>query len=168
MDRNRTRDDVRFAERQTFPSWMGPALLVLAVPGPLLAIAAVVGEQGLTRNSLSLVAVVVALTVAPLPLLLRSAMQTQVTDDGLQIQYWPFHRSPRAVPFDEIDDVRVESRRSYQYGIRWTRTGWEYTPNSRDGVAVTRQEQKPVFVGSDRPHELAMAIREGLRAYRRR
>lgn len=164
MDGNRTRAEVHFDERQTLPSWMGPAILVLAVPGPLLATAAVVGEQGLTRSSLALIAAVVALTVVPFPLLLRSVMRTQVTGDGLRIRYWPFHLSPRTVPFDEIDDVRVESRRSYQYGIRRTRAGWEYTPNSREGVETVRREQKPVFVGSDRPHELATAIREGLRA----
>ncbi|WP_276254063.1 hypothetical protein [Halomontanus rarus] len=167
MVEDRTRTDVRFEERQTLPSWMGPALLVLSIPGPLLASIAVVGEQGVTRRSIAVVALVAALAVLPIGLL-RSAMRTRVTDDGLEIRYWPFHRTPRTIPFEELEDVRVERRRSYQYGIRWTRAGWEYTPNSRDGVELTRRGQKPVFVGSDRPHELATAIREALGARRRR
>lgn len=166
MVEDRTRTDVRFDERQTLPSWMGPALLVLTIPGPLLASIAVVGEQGVTRSSIAVIALVVALAVLPIGLL-RSAMRTRVTDDGLEIRYWPFHPTPRTIPFEAIDDVRVERRRSYQYGIRWTRSGWEYTPNSREGVELARRGQKSVFVGSDRPHELATAIREELGARRR-
>lgn len=157
---------MRFDERQTLPSWMGPALLVLAIPGPLLAVIVVVGEQGVTRSSIAVIALVVALTVLPIGLL-RSVMRTRVTDDGLEIRYWPFHPTPRTISFEELEDVRVTRRRSYQYGIRWTRSGWEYTPNSREGVELTRRGQKSVFVGSGRPHELATAIREGLGARRR-
>ncbi len=61
-----------------------------------------------------------------------------------------------------------EERRSYSYGLRWTRSGWEFAPDSSEGIRIYRESSKPIFLGSERPHDLLTAIESGRRNRDRR
>ena len=163
-----------FEERQSHPSWLGPVLLALAVPA-LVVTAVVVFDDtgtgtgtgvGVTPESIGTLLVVALAVLGPIPVLDRAELRTTVQDDGIAIRYVPFHRTERYVSFDDLTDVRRAQRRPYQYGIRRTRWGWEYRPNSSVGVECYRETGPPIFLGSERPHELQTAIEAGLRAGR--
>lgn len=154
---------VRFEERQTVPSWLAPAVFVLAVPSVVLAVGTVFGTEGVDRSSLSTVGVVVLVSVVPIPVVARMAMRTRVTEDALAVRFWPFHRTPRELPVAEITEVQVEAHRSFNYGVGWTPDAWTYVPRGGEGVRIERREKKAVFVGSERPRELARAIRTARR-----
>ena len=152
-----------FEERQSMPSWFGPALVALSVPALVVAAAAILDAEGVTGESVALLAVVAVLVLVPIPLFVRATLRTTVSDDGLVFRFTPFHRSDRTVRFDDIEEVRRSERRAYQYGLQRTRWGWEYRPNSTVGVEIYRENGPPIFLGSERPHELRTAIEEGLR-----
>lgn len=157
-----------FEERQSPPSWLFPAVIVLSVPGLVVALVAVLGTSGVTLESVG-TAVVFAVTVlVPIPLVRRLALRTAVRDDGIYFRFSPIHRSDRRIPFSEIRDVRRAERRAFQYGLRRTRWGWEYRPNSSAGVEIRRTDGPAIFLGSERPHELRQAIEDGLRRERER
>ncbi len=160
--------DLAFEECQTFPSWMGPALIALSLPALLVTPILIFADEGVTLESTAIVVATVVIVVAPLPFLLRSTLHTEVREDGVYFRYWPFHRSYRHVPFSAIQDVRREERRSYSYGLRWTRSGWEYAPDSSEGIRIYRENSKPIFLGSERPHDLLTAIESGRRNRDRR
>ena len=164
MDRpdrtGRATDDPAFDERQSLPSWLGPALVALSLPAIPIAAVAVLDAEGPTLEAIALVA---ASVLAPISLVLRSTLRTTVREDGVYVRFSPIHRSDRRIAFDEIRDVRRSDRRAYQYGIRRTRWGWEYRPNASEGVEIYREEGSNVFLGSERPRELRTAIETGIR-----
>lgn len=158
-----TSDTVRFEEHQAVPSWLVPAVCVLSVPAVVLAAGAVFGSEGIDRSSLAMVGIVVLASVLPIPVVARMAMRTRVTESALAVRFWPFHLTPREVPLAAITDVRVEPHRSLNYGVQWTLNAWKYVPQSGEGVRIERDERTDVFVGSERPRELARALRSGRR-----
>ncbi|SDK20504.1 hypothetical protein [Natronorubrum texcoconense] len=168
----RTRDDeggestarrVTFEERQTLPSWFGPAVVVLSVPTLAVTVVVVFEAEGATRESLALGVLLALVVLGPLPLLFRSALRTEVRADGVFFRFSPFHLSDRHVPFEEIEDVRRSERRAYNFGLKRTRWGWEYRPNSTEGVEIYRAAGPAIFLGTERPHELREAIEAGMR-----
>ena len=98
----RTRDDdgeestarrVTFEERQTLPSWFGPAVVALSVPTLVVTVVVVFETEGATRESLALGVLLALVVLGPLPLLFRSALRTEIRDDGVFFRFSPFHLS---------------------------------------------------------------------------
>lgn len=69
----------------------------------------------------------------------------------------------RRVPLDSIQSVETiqhDIARDYGgFGIRSTREGKAYTAGSSGGVRVTLASKEKLVVGSERPEELATALR---------
>ncbi|WP_049925421.1 hypothetical protein [Halopiger goleimassiliensis] len=152
-----------YSESQSLPSWLPTALLVVSAPSLLLVAVVLVDEYGLTLQAEFYVTAVAVLVLGPIPLVHRAGLRTEVRDDGLWFRFVPIHRSDRHVPFESIERVRLAERRAFQYGIQRTRWGWEYRPNASEGVEVYRREGPPLFLGSERPHELRTTIETGMR-----
>lgn len=89
---------------------------------------------------------------------------TEVRDDGLYIRFAPLHRSFRRVPWTAIDSVEATSYRPLReyggWGIRWRPGAIAYNVSGSRGVLLTRPDDRDLLVGSQRPDELATAIRE--------
>lgn len=94
-------------------------------------------------------------------------LDTEVRGDGLYIQFWPVHQSPRRIPFEDIEDVSVTTYSAMEFG------GWAwgirigpsldsiaYRLRGSDGVRVTRTNDQDLFIGSQSAQELADAIRK--------
>ncbi|GEM_PF-5441589 len=156
---------VVFEERQSHPSWLGPAMLVLSLPTLVVVTVLTIDDTGTNGQSVVTLALIALLVLGPIPILVRAELRTTVRDDGIAVRYAPFHRTDRHIAFEELTDVRRAERRAYQYGIRRTRWGWEYRPNSSAGVECYRETGPPIFLGSERPHELRTAIENGMRRH---
>ncbi|QRV15345.1 hypothetical protein JMJ58_00095 [Haloterrigena salifodinae] len=157
-----------FEEHQSMPPWFGPALVALSAPALPVAAVVILDAEGVTGESVAILAAVAVLVLAPIPVFARARLRTTVREDGVAFRFSPFHRSERRVRFDEITDVRRSERGAYQYGLRRTRWGWEYRPNAREGVEIRRERGPAIFLGSERPRELLTAIETGLRQSRTR
>lgn len=163
-----TDDGPAFEERQSMPTWFGPALVAISVPGLLITAVAVVGTEGITVESIAIVASLAGFVLGPVPLLARARLRTTVRENGVAFRFSPFHRSERTVLFGEIEEIRGSERRAYQHGLRRTRWGWEYRPNAGEGVEIYRENGPPIFLGSERPYDLQAALEEGMRRDRTR
>ena len=89
-------------------------------------------------------------------------LRAEVRDDGIYVEMWPIHRSPRRIPWDEIE--RYESRRYRPirefggWGIRWAPGRIAYTVSGDRGVWIERTNGRSVLVGSRRADEFVSAI----------
>jgi hypothetical protein len=160
-----------------------PAVFLLA--GMLRRTATVVGGTGALRAVASSVAadqpvvvaafvlagvVVLLVSAAVVPLLVRSVrraldreVHVRVTDGGVGIErtgsrYW---QSPGvAIPFGAITTVEYVDRdeSSFRVELGDVRAEKFFAGRSREWVRLERADEPAVYVGSDRPRELAEAI----------
>ncbi|MFC4448278.1 hypothetical protein [Halorussus aquaticus] len=104
------------------------------------------------------------LALGGVALLLRVAtLRTEVREDGIYVEFAPFHRSFRRIPFSDLADVQETGYGPLRYGgwgIRWSPDGIAYTASGRSGVRFEQADGKSTFVGSDRPDELVAAVQE--------
>ena len=62
-----------------------------------ITVVVVFETAGVTRESLATVGLIALIVLGPLPLLFRSALRTQVRDNGITVRFRPFHRYDRHV-----------------------------------------------------------------------
>lgn len=123
-------------------------VVVTGIPIPVI-LGAVMGVRGVLLG--------IVLVLAPLALFVPARLTTEVTADGLSIQFFPFHLQTRCIPFSEIESVEGVQLSASSYGVDWTRTGWTYTAAGTEGVRI-RRDDRDVFVGTQRPDELIGAL----------
>jgi hypothetical protein len=122
---------------------------------------------------LGVVGLVTVVGSGPLGLVLTGAicgfmwslrLVTEVRDDGLYIRFAPLHRSFRRVPWTAIESAEATTYRPLReyggWGIRWRPGAIAYNVRGSRGVFLTRSDDRDVLLGSQRPDELATAIRE--------
>lgn len=83
-----------FTEEQRFEPWISALVVVTGVPAPVV-LGAVMGVRGVLLG--------IVLVLAPLAVFVPARLTTDVTDDGLSIRFFPFHRRARHVPFSKIE-----------------------------------------------------------------
>jgi len=102
-------------------------------------------------------------TVLVVLLAVTVELTTEVCVDGLYLRFFPFHLS-----FRRIDLVQVTRCQAVTYwpilqyggwGIRWTWKGKAYNISGHRGVRLDYANGRHLLIGSQRPEELADAIR---------
>jgi Family of unknown function (DUF6141) len=98
-----------------------------------------------------------------LPLLLYSTrLLTEVRDDGIYVKFFPFHRSPRRIPFGDVTQstaLTFHPIRDYGgWGVRCGPEGRAYIVSGDRGVQLKLSNGEILLVGSQRPDELVRAI----------
>ena len=127
-----------------------------------------VGNRPSSDTALLVTAVLVALLdVGLIALFLVAHLRTEVRGDGLYLRYFPFHLSFRPIPLDRVTAVEAVTYRPLRqyggWGIRWARKGRAYNPTGDRGVKLTYVDGRHLLIGSQRPEELAAAIKPLLR-----
>ncbi|HMB49021.1 hypothetical protein [Natronoarchaeum rubrum] len=147
--------DVHFRETQRFRQpWLWGLLIGVAVlvGGSLYA-------EGASGPG---TAIGLAVVVALLALFAVAKLTVEVRGDGVRIQFFPFHLSPRRIPLEAIERseaVEYSPIRDYGgWGIRWTGGGKAYNVSGSEGVRVDRRDAKQLLIGSQRADELEAAI----------
>jgi hypothetical protein len=99
------------------------------------------------------VLVVLAITAA-----LLTSLNVSVTSDTVAWRFGP-GVVRFSLPLAEI--TRVAPARTPLWagiGIHWIFTGWVYNVSGRDAVELTKRDGSKVWIGTDEPQSLAMAI----------
>ncbi len=90
-------------------------------------------------------------------------LTTEVSADGLRLRFFPFHLSFRRIDLARVTRCQaVTYRPILQYGgwgIRWTWKGKAYNISRNRGVRIDYTNGRHLLIGSQRPDELAHAIR---------
>lgn len=91
-----------------------------------------------------------------------SSLTTTVTREALSWHFGPGW--PRwSIPLDEVAGVaRVRPAWWWGWGIRWTPRGWLYNVSGLNAVIVHRRDGTSVMIGTDEPHELAVAVQKAI------
>jgi len=90
-------------------------------------------------------------------------LSTEVRNDGIFIRFFPFHREFRTLPFEAVIKYEVRDYSPFKeyggYGIRYGRSGKAYNVRGKKGVQLELVSGRKILIGSQKPDELAEAIR---------
>jgi len=123
-----------------------------------------VGNRPMSDTALLVTATLVFfLDVGLIALFLNANLRTEVREDGPYIRYFPFHWSFHRLPLEdlrEVEAITYSPLRDYGgWGIRYGRKGKAYNPTGNRGVRLTYHSGRQLLIGSQKPDELADAIR---------
>jgi len=163
-------NEVIFHEEQRFRQpllWMivvADVILALGLLGFLLVQQFAAGQAGQAGIALVIAfAGVAVISLAVVVFLAACRLITEVRGEGLYLRFIPFHRSMRRVPLENV--VKVEARTYHPlfnyggWGLRRTYKGRAYNVSGNRGVRLDFADGRHLLVGSQRPDELAEAIR---------
>ncbi len=155
---------VPFREEQRFSPLLGiiPATFAGAVALVLFVTKGWPSAGGKGVPVLLTVLIAIAVAVLTAALFAVSKLTVEVGDGALQIRFFPFLK--KAIPFSDI--AAVESR-TYRplldyggWGVRYSlRNGWAYNVRGNRGVQLRLKDGKRILIGSQRPEDLAGALR---------
>ena len=101
-----------------------------------------------------------------LVILLSLRLVTKIDEKGIRFQCYPWHYRTHKVKWEEIAECRI-----IQMPMGAQLSGWNvsigkpelfYSFTGRNGVELHLKDGRYLFIGSRKPEELAMAIREYL------
>jgi len=112
---------------------------------------------------LAFLAIAVGGLAAAMILVLVSRLTTEVREDGLYVQFFPFHPSLKSISLEGLKRVEIVTYKPIRdyggYGIKYGfRNGWAYNVSGDRGVKLFFVKKAPLLIGSQRPEELAQAI----------
>ena len=91
-------------------------------------------------------------------------LRTRVDEDGVQINFFPFHLSDRKIGFEEIERFSSEEYSPVKefggWGLRWRPGKFAYNVSGNRGVRIIKNNGKELMIGSQSPEELEKAIEE--------
>jgi hypothetical protein len=89
-------------------------------------------------------------------------LSTEVHEDGIYIQLFPLHWSPRRIDCARLKSYAVRTYRPIReyggWGIRKGRQGMAYNMSGNRGVQLELADGERVLIGSQKPEELLGAI----------
>jgi hypothetical protein len=153
---------VLFEERQHPGAWTRALLLSLPA-APLYGFVrqVVFGQPFSKPMSGAGLGLLAAGTTAALAVLWNMELVTQVRPGELDVRFWPFAR--RRIPANEIVSCEVRTYRPIReyggWGVRYGFGGMAYNMSGNRGVQLELAGGKRVLIGSQRPEELAAALR---------
>ena len=93
-------------------------------------------------------------------------LTTEVRKDGLYYRFSPFHRSFRRIALEDLTSYEARTYSPVKnyggWGIRYGQGGIAYNVSGNRGVQLELANDKRILIGSQRPEELAEAIRRAL------
>ena len=167
-------DHVLFSEEQRFRQrWLWVLLIVAVAPIPPVFWYGVLrqvvgghpwGSRPMSDAGLLTLAVLDTLfTVGLLALYWTARLVTIVQSDGLLVRFRPFHLRPRRIDLSDVVSVEAVTysplRQYGGWGIRFGLGGRAYNVSGNRGVRLTRRSGRRLLIGSQRPDELAAAVR---------
>lgn len=106
------------------------------------------------------------LTLAVTLLLLVFKLETQITDQGVAVRFFPFHQSYKTNAFADLAEVYV---RKYSplgefggWGLRYSLSGKgkAYNVKGDQGLQLVLANGSKLLIGTQRPHELKAALEQ--------
>jgi hypothetical protein len=131
------------------------------------------GNHPTSNGALVLIgASVMAVEVGVFALLWSARLTTEVRSDGLYVQFFPFHRTPRRFGFDELVSSEARTYRPLAeyggWGLKYGPSGEAWNVSGDRGVQLKLANGRSLLIGSQRADELVEAIRQtsgGQRTY---
>ncbi|MCP3963402.1 MAG: hypothetical protein GY719_36665 [bacterium] len=131
--------------------------LTLAILFGSLAVIAVIGIQ--TGWNAVLVIVAAVLLVCGI---VFSSLTVEIRDGVLDCRFSTGLIRKRFALQDIVDARAVRNRWYYGWGIRWTPRGWLWNVSGLDAIELSFASGRAFRIGTDRPEELAAALKRAI------
>lgn len=143
-----------FTEKQRFNQWWLWLLLAVSSAAPVIILYKKITSNAADSGSLS--ALVVLFLVIALFVMLQ--MKTVVTDQNIQLVYFPFVW--KTINLSEIETMKVINYGFVGgWGIRlWTSYGTVYNVRGNKGLHIKLKNGKQLVIGTQKPQELEKVV----------
>lgn len=153
---------LQFREEQRFDQWIRVMTFLSAILVWTISIRRLVDEQRVGNGPMpdgALVLLLLVLGIAIPALFAYARLKTEVRNDGLYVQFYPFHRTYRHFPFERIKTCTAQTYRPIRdyggWGIRYGPKGSAYNISGNRGIMLKFTDGNELMIGSQRADELA-------------
>ena len=153
---NEKRSNTRFVEVQYF--WQQPLSWIIWV------IVAVVlyslGSADLIEETFLFVAMIFVLAIMLLVFFTR--LKTELSEEGISYQMWPFHKKPKLLAWSDIEHAEVRKYKPIReyggWGIRFGLHGKAYNIKGNMGLQIKLTSGQSILLGTQRPDEIEKVL----------
>lgn len=163
-------NDLIFHEVQRFCLWIRLPLVLLTVLVVVIQVFAL-KTTILKQEAPDLVPVIlliaagIGLPIAIAVLLLTVKLETAVRSDGLYVRFFPIHMRYKKFTAEDLSEYYARTYKPIVeyggWGIRYSfvKSGKAYNVSGNKGVQLVLKNGRKLLIGSQKPDELAAAIR---------
>lgn len=149
---------VYFKEVQHFRQlWL--ILVVLFSTVPAIVIVAFVPDD----EEIWVKLVVISILILTLAMIFVIRLETEITKEGIRYKFWPFHRKPRMIRYEDIQKIEV---RKYEplseyggWGIKGTSKNRAYNVSGTIGIQIELKSGKKLLLGTNKKDEAETIVR---------
>ena len=94
------------------------------------------------------------------------SLKTEITTEGVSVQFFPFHRKPRFFPWQDMESINVRKYKPLlEYGGWGLRVGLfgkgtAYNVSGNMGIQLEFKNNKKLLIGTQRPEEASIALQK--------
>lgn len=149
---------VYFKEVQYFRQlWLILVLLVGTLPA-IIIVAFVPDDEEIWVKI-----VVISILVLTMSMIFIIRLETEITKEGIRYKFWPFHRKPRIIRYEDIQKIEV---RKYDplseyggWGIKGTSKNRAYNVSGNFGIQIELKSGKKLLLGTNKKAEAETMVR---------
>ena len=112
--------------------------------------------QGAIFSSVAYIAV--GFTIVMVLVVSLTNLVTEISSEGISYRMWPFHRTPRLIKWDEVQDCEIRKYRPIReyggWGVRIGAKGKAYNVKGNMGLQLILDNDKGILIGTQKPEEL--------------
>jgi len=157
---------IYFSETQRFTQWWLWAILLGAASMPVFGLIKELRTahpfSDAAHNASIFISLIIMASVWVLFLLLR--LETQITDAGITVRFFPFHLKSLHFPWAETEQVYV---REYSplgefggWGLRYGLDVQAYNVSGNQWIQIVFKDGKKLLIGTNKPAEAAAALKQ--------
>ena len=150
-------EEILFAEKQRFNQWW---LWLILLIGNGVAVLNIYKRHDLSHGIAPWIPI--AITALVTILIVSSQLNTRITQSGIYVRFYPFHRKFRFYPWDAIQKLYL---RKYSpigeyggFGIRYSGNGTAFNTSGNMGLQLELQNNKRLLIGTKKAADLSLVL----------
>ena len=155
---------VLFSEKQKFRQWW--IILLFLIPFATNIWQNYTENQRFKLDFPAIYSVVFVIILIIILFILIMSLKTEITTEGVSVQFFPFHRKPRFFPWQNINSIYVRKYKPLlEYGGWGIRVGLfgkglAYNVSGNMGIQLALNNNKNLLIGTQRPEEVSIALQK--------
>jgi len=89
-------------------------------------------------------------------------LNTEIDEQGIRYQFFPFHRVPKRISWNDLESIYVRTYRPISeyggWGYRIGLSGRAYNVKGNQGIQLTLKTGKKLLIGTQKPEEAQQII----------
>lgn len=161
-------DKLLFSEKQRFTQWWVWLILVAVSVMPFFGLYHEMQKPEPFADAATNTGLILSLVVIiPLVLLFMfMRLETQITESGLNVKFFPFHFKFREFAWEELQEIYVKEYSPIfdfgGWGLRYSLSGAgkAYNISGNQGIQIVFKSGKKLLIGTQKPEAAAAALQQ--------